>query len=524
MSKTNILGSPEATAEQMAAYLLSKNPTPQISMDVKYFCQLYLDTAAREGIRGDALFAQSCKETGNFAFKGVVKPSQNNFAGLGTTDSATPGASFPDAATGILAQAQHAKGYATKEALSCSCVDPRYHLLVKYNKIGTAEHWEELGGTWAVPGYDTKKYKSLTEADNAEDSYGYQIINILNKILNMPKEENFVVNNSSVLVKKIIALDAGHGMTTAGKRCLKSIDQNETREWWLNDRIMDKVESALAEYDCAVVRCDDTTGAKDVSLSARVHTANSANADIFISMHHNAGLNGRSGGGTVVFYHSGNTEQTKAVKLYNAITARTGLVGNRSSKIVGTDQKSLYVVRNTKMSAFLIENGFMDGPDDVPVILSEEHAEKTAQGVVDFLIEELSLVKRGQQTVAGKPQESNESHPYVTVSKGDTLSKIGAKFGVDWKEIAAVNSIDSPYTIHVGQKLRIPSKVSVQYYPAYTGKPTILTAAMTSLGITSTYDYRKLIAKANGFTGYLGTKSQNTEMYNLLVAGLLKKA
>lgn len=61
------------------------------------------------------------------------------------------------------------------------------------------------------------------------------------------------------------------------------------------------------------------------------------------------------------------------------------------------------------------------------------------------------------------------------------------------------------------------------YYPAYTGKKTTLTAAMTSLGINSAYSNRKQIAKANSITGYLGTAAQNTQMYNLLVSGLLKK-
>lgn len=135
---TKICGESVANAEQMAAYLLSVNPTPQINMAVKDFCQLFLNVAAKEGVRGDALFAQSCKETGNFKFRGTVKPGQNNFAGLGTTDQNTPVATFPDAATGILAQAQHAKAYATKETLTCPCVDPRYHLLTQYGKSGTA--------------------------------------------------------------------------------------------------------------------------------------------------------------------------------------------------------------------------------------------------------------------------------------------------------------------------------------------------------------------------------------------------
>ncbi|MCM1494155.1 MAG: glucosaminidase domain-containing protein, partial [Muribaculaceae bacterium] len=142
MSKILILGQAQATAEQMAAYLLSVNPAPQLPLPAVEFCQLFLDTSAKEGVRGDALFAQSCKETGNFNFRGTVKASQNNFAGLGTTDAGTPGASFPDAVTGILAQAQHAKAYATTAGLCCSCVDPRYSLLVKYGKAGTAQYWE----------------------------------------------------------------------------------------------------------------------------------------------------------------------------------------------------------------------------------------------------------------------------------------------------------------------------------------------------------------------------------------------
>ena len=45
-----------------------------------------------------------------------------------------------------------------------------------------------------------------------------------------------------------IALTAGHYKYTAGKRCMKSLDPNETREWVLNDRIADKVEKLLTEY------------------------------------------------------------------------------------------------------------------------------------------------------------------------------------------------------------------------------------------------------------------------------------
>lgn len=42
------------------------------------------------------------------------------------------------------------------------------------------------------------------------------------------------------------------------------------------------------------------------------------------------------------------------------------------------------------------------------------------------------------------------------VEDGDTLSKIGIQFGCDWTEIARINGIGAPYTIHVGQVLNLP--------------------------------------------------------------------
>ena len=47
-----------------------------------------------------------------------------------------------------------------------------------------------------------------------------------------------------------------------------------------------------------------------------------------------------------------------------------------------------------------------------------------------------------------------------TVAKGDSLSKIGEKYGVSWKEIFEANKdqIKNPDLIQPGWKLKIPSK------------------------------------------------------------------
>lgn len=52
---------------------------------------------------------------------------------------------------------------------------------------------------------------------------------------------------------------------------------------------------------------------------------------------------------------------------------------------------------------------------------------------------------------------TNTSTTTYTVQGGDCLSVIGQKLGVNWKEIASVNGIHSPYTIYKGQKLTIPT-------------------------------------------------------------------
>lgn len=102
-----------------------------------------------------------------------------------------------------------------------------------------------------------------------------------------------------------LALTAGHYLYTPGKRCLKSIDSNETREWWLNDRIADIMEKLFLEYEgIEILRTDDTSGQTDVSLSNRTTKANNFKADFYLSIHHNAGINGGSGGGIQAYVYT----------------------------------------------------------------------------------------------------------------------------------------------------------------------------------------------------------------------------
>ena len=189
-----------------------------------------------------------------------------------------------------------------------------------------------------------------------------------------------------------ICIDAGHGLHTAGKRCLRTIDPNETREWALNSRIAGRVEALLAKYDCETLRADDPTGETDVPLSARVAAANGW-ADVYLSIHHNAGIGGGSGGGIVVFRARQSSDAARALQeaVYARTAARTGLFGDRADPM---PEKDLYVLRKTSMPAVLGEFGFMDSRTDTPVILTEEFADNVARGIVEALAGVLRLEER----------------------------------------------------------------------------------------------------------------------------------
>ena len=200
-----------------------------------------------------------------------------------------------------------------------------------------------------------------------------------------------------------IALDAGHGINTAGKRCLKSIDSKETREWTLNDRICDKIETLLKSYDgYQLLRVDDTTGKKDIALETRVKNANNFKADFYLSIHHNAGVNGGKGGGVVAITYTKVDKTTSNWQndLYDAIIKSTGLKGNRATPLV--KRSDLYVLKKTTMPAVLLECGFMDSTTDVPIILTDDFADKVARACVDVIVKKGGLTKKKVEQTTNK--------------------------------------------------------------------------------------------------------------------------
>lgn len=208
-----------------------------------------------------------------------------------------------------------------------------------------------------------------------------------------------------------LALDAGHGMDTQGRRIPGTLDPEEHREWWLNDRVCRYIAQAAAEYEgFQVFRVDDVSGLEDVPMEERCRRANSWGADLYYSAHHNAGVGGGTGGGVVAYsLNEGTRGAMWRDELYGAIVGETGLVGNRASPKATAN---FYVLRNTAMPAVLMEHGFMDSAADVPVILSEEYAKGVGRAVADCIAKRQGLEKR-----LAEPQEPEKQEDDVDMSK-----------------------------------------------------------------------------------------------------------
>lgn len=198
-----------------------------------------------------------------------------------------------------------------------------------------------------------------------------------------------------------IALNAGHYLYTPGKRCMKSLDNNETREWVLNSRICSYITEYLKEYSgYELLRIDDATGKTDITVQKRADKANNFGADIYVSVHHNAGVGGGSGGGIMAFTYTQVGEATKRLQkmLYDKIIEKTSLKGNRASPL---STANFAECRLTKMPAVLLECGFMDSSTDVPVILSEDFAKNCARGIVEA-IAEFGALKKNEEPASNK--------------------------------------------------------------------------------------------------------------------------
>ena len=205
---------------------------------------------------------------------------------------------------------------------------------------------------------------------------------------------NFVngkyVKEDNKNTKRAIFLDPGHGGSDSGAV------SNGLREKDLTLSVYNKVSSRLASLGYSVLTSRNTD--KGVGLVDRADQANKSNADMFLSIHFNAGGRGASYG-IETYYYKARPEYTPAInkdkhndperleksrklaqKIQQSLVSKTGAFDR------GVKRETFAVLRETSIPSILVELGFIDNQEEANKIKTNEYQEKLADGIVDGIV------------------------------------------------------------------------------------------------------------------------------------------
>lgn len=111
------------------------------------------------------------------------------------------------------------------------------------------------------------------------------------------------------------------------------------------------------------------------------------------------------------------------------------------------------------VAAMLVVAGCASSPGRAPV---EERVVRVKPGVpapaptVAASTPGVPGAEPAAETAKPPPGIENAGKPgYYSVKQGDTLIRIGLEFGQNWRDIARWNGLESPYTIEIGQVVRV---------------------------------------------------------------------
>ncbi len=180
---------------------------------------------------------------------------------------------------------------------------------------------------------------------------------------------------------RTVVIDPGHNYSGVDT----GATGNGIREQDITFYIAEKVKPYLEERGFNVVMTRDSlydncsTESTSASLAYRYNLANDIGADLFVSIHCNAG----GGTGTETYYYYGNSEGKRlASYVQNNITNAVGTVDR------GVKEAGFAVIKNTSMTAILIETAFIDTAADASVLADKgfqwAYAESIANGICDY--------------------------------------------------------------------------------------------------------------------------------------------
>ncbi len=437
-----ILGEPTVSLEKAKAWASSKQAVNKY-VDI---ADLYWEYGQKTGIRPEILYAQAAVETNYGQYTGVLNSSLNNWAGIkkkdATGDALEDHETFETPEQGVAAHFNHMSAYVGLEPLGET--HDRYSTVTSQPWAGSVLYVEDLSGKWTPDKYyhtfilplidEMENYKEEDssgqdgvdvgidvepEKENGQESIEGRVIvnveilhlrqgpgttyNILERlkfgalltvygnqnewlaVLTEKGQEGWVhsdyvreLTEGNVDLQGIkIVIDPGHGGSDPGARGYSGY-----LEKTFNLSVGRKLAFLLREAGAEVVMT--RSGDQTVSNVHRVEVANSAQGDLFISIHANAFFNIESNG-IETLYHNGGDNSVDSLFLANQL--QSNLVKAIGLRNRGVKNGSYYVLTRVNMPSALVEIGFLTNPAEEELLKQEETQDKVAEALFEGIKE-----------------------------------------------------------------------------------------------------------------------------------------
>jgi N-acetylmuramoyl-L-alanine amidase len=206
-------------------------------------------------------------------------------------------------------------------------------------------------------------------------------------------KENVALVSTTPVTQHTVVLDAGHGTPDEGAENSDGLTEAET-----NLKIVLKLQKILEASNCNVIltRSDengiydlDSKSLKEMKVSDmknRVKIGNTANADIFISIHLNK-INIESCYGWQTFYKKGSEEGKNLSNLIQTNLNQTIQIENKREP---QEISEKYIIENVKIPTVIVECGFISNEEEANRLQQDEYQEKIAWGIYTGILDYFS--------------------------------------------------------------------------------------------------------------------------------------